>query len=435
MIIVDNALRERAEQGRPVRVGVIGAGYSGNLIVYQILTAVAGMDVVAIANRAVSRAREAFISAGAENVVEVHRHGELDDVVSGGRYAVTNDYEAVTCSDSVDVVVEATGTIEYGAKVVTSAIENGKHVVLMNVELDATIGPLLKAMADDHGVVYSNSDGDEPGVAMNMIRFVRSIGLRPVVAGNLKGLYDPYRNPDTQVAFAETWGQKPKTMAHFADGTKLSMELNVLANAAGFRVARRGMHGPKLQHVNDSAAYFGDKVIEGGMVDFLVGAAPGNGAFVLGHSADAVRKEYLKYLKMGEGPYYVFYTPFHLPQLEIPNTIARAALLADVTVAPMGPPMCESLTIAKCDLAAGDVLDGMGGFSAYSLLENYTLSREQNLLPMGISEGCQLVRDVRKDQPIRYDDVELPPSRLIDRLRKQQDARFPATSGHETEAA
>lgn len=429
MIIVDNALRQRAEQGRPVRVGLVGAGYSGKRIAYQVLTAVPGMDVVAVANRTVSRARDALASAGAGDVVEARAPGEVDEAVAAGRRTVTGDFEALTGSESVDVVVDATGTIEYGAQVVTSAIQNRKHVILMNVELDATVGPLLKAMAEEQGVVYSNSDGDEPGVAMNMIRFVRSIGLEPVLAGNLKGLYDPYRNPDTQVAFAEQWGQKPQTMAHFADGTKLSMELNVLANAAGFGVARRGMYGPGLPHVNESAAYFRDKIREGGMVDFLVGAAPGNGAFVLGYTTDAVRKDYLEYLKMGEGPYYVFYTPFHLPQLEIPNTIARAALLGDATVAPKGPPMCESLAIAKRDLAAGEVLDGMGGFAAYALLDNYASSRQTNLLPMGVSEGCRLLRDVAKDRPITYDDVELPPSRLIDRLREQQDARFAAETG------
>jgi predicted homoserine dehydrogenase-like protein len=260
MIIVDNALRERARVGRPVRVGLIGAGYSGRRITYQILTAVPGMTVIGIGNRTVAHAREAFAYAGVNDAVEVHDAGGLDAAVSSGRSAVSSDFRALTESEHVDVIVEATGTIEYGAHVIKSAIEHGKHVVLMNVELDATVGPLLKAWADERGVVYSNSDGDEPGVAMNMLRFVRSIGLQPVVAGNLKGLYDPYRNPDTQVGFAATWGQKPQTMAHFADGTKLSMELNVLANAAGFRVARRGMYGPKLAHVNESAGYFGDKL-------------------------------------------------------------------------------------------------------------------------------------------------------------------------------
>lgn len=424
MIIVDRELKRRAAAGEPVRVGIIGAGYSGQRIVYQILTAVAGMDVCAVANRTVERAQEALRNAGANDVELAESPEEIDRAYESGRRSVTRSFEAVTAAKCIDVIVECTGTVEYGAAAALSAIDNAKHLVLMNVELDATIGPLLKARADERGVVYSNSDGDEPGVAMNMIRFVRSIGLEPVVAGNLKGLYDPYRNPQTQEAFARARGQKPATMAHFADGTKLSMELTVLANAAGFGVGRRGMYGPKLAHVNDSPAYYADKIVNGGMVDYLCGAAPSNGAFVIGYSVDPMRKDYLEYLKMGEGPYYVFYTPFHLPQLEIPLTVARAALFDDATVAPIGKPYCDSIAVAKRDLEPGDVLDGFGGFNAYALIEGYETSVQSGLLPIGVSEGCVLKRAKKKDDPITYDDVELPDGRLIDRLRTEQNQRF-----------
>jgi predicted homoserine dehydrogenase-like protein len=145
---------------------------------------------------------------------------------------------------------------------------------------------------------------------------------------------------------------------------------------------------------------------------------------VLGYTTDSMRKDYLKYLKMGEGPYYAFYTPFHLPQLEIPNTIARAALLADATVAPSGPPTCESLAIAKRDLAPGDVLDGVGGFHSYALLDDYKVALKENLLPMGVAEGCRIVRRVAKDEPITYADVELPGDRMVDLLRAEQNRRF-----------
>jgi len=276
----------------------------------------------------------------------------------------------------------------------------------MNVELDATVGPVLKAKASERGLVYSNSDGDEPGVAMNLIRFVRSIGLKPMVAGNLKGLYDRYRNPKTQEAFAAAQNQKPATMAHFADGTKLSMEL------------------PSLGHVNDSASYYADKVTAGGIVDFLVGAAPSNGAFVLGYSTDPMRKEYLKYLKMGDGPYYTFYTPFHLPQLEVPLTVARAALFGDATIAPIGAPTCDSIAIAKKDLHPGEILDGLGGFTVYALIDNYATSVNEGCLPMGVAEGCSVQTVIRKDRPIHYRDVELPKGRLVDQLRQQQNKLF-----------
>jgi predicted homoserine dehydrogenase-like protein len=157
------------------------------------------------------------------------------------------------------------------------------------------------------------------------------------------------------------------------------------------------------------------------MVDFLCGAKPGNGAYVLGYTEDPVRAEYLRYLKMGDGPLYTFYTPFHLPQLEVPLTVARTALFRDATVTPLGAPACDAVAVAKRDLKAGETLDGLGGFTCYSLIDNYDVAREENLLPMGVSEGCRLLRPIPRDQAITYDDVVLPEGRLCDRLRAEQD--------------
>lgn len=424
MLIVDTALKERAESNRPVRVGLVGAGYSGKRITYQISKFVPGMAVVGIANRTIDNARQAYEYAGIDDSEVVNSSASLDQRISDGRPSITDSVDVLTEAKNIDVIVDATGSVLFGADIALSAINNNKHFILMNVELDATVGAYLKKLASDRNLVYSNSDGDEPGVAMNMIRFVRSIGLKPVLAGNLKGLYDPYRNPETQQEFAAAQNQKPETMAHFADGTKLSMELTVLGNAAGFGVGKRGMYGPALDHVNDSAKYYEDKIVENGMVDYLVGAAPSNGAFVLGYSTDPMHKEYLKYLKLGEGPFYTLYTPFHLPQLEIPNTIARAVLLGDATVAPLGAPTCDSIAIAKKDLKPGDVIDCLGGFATYALIENYEQSVKENCLPMGVAEGCTVRTAIAKDQAIHYDDVELPKNRTIDQLREKQNQEF-----------
>ena len=424
MLIVDTALKKRAEEGNPIRLGIVGAGYSGRTIAYQILTAFPAIRLVAMSNRTLSTAREALVRADIPDVKTVETLEQLDQTITSSGHAITEDFSLLCKSDHIDVIIEATGTIEFGSQVVTEALKYGKNVVLMNVELDATVGPILKVQADRAGVVITNTDGDEPGVAMNLIRFVQSIGLKPVVAGNLKGLYDPYRNPDTQKGFAEAHNQKATTMTSFADGTKLSMELTVLANATGFGVGQRGMYGPKLDHVNDSADFYGDKLVDGGMVDFLEGAKPGNGAFVIGHGEDPVRSDYLKYLKMGDGPLYVFYTPFHLPQLEIPLTVARNVLFRDATVTPKGGPSVDTIAVAKKDLSAGDTLDGIGGFACYGLLENYDVSRNIKALPMGVSDGCKLIRAVPKDQPVTYDDVELPEGRLCDRLRVEQEELF-----------
>lgn len=421
MILIDKAMAQREQQGNPILVALVGAGYSGKNIAHQIINSFPGLRLVAIANRTLDAARNAYAFAGVTDAVEATSPGMLDQAIHQKRYVVTDDPSVVCKAEGVEVVVEATGTIEFGAWVVTQAIENRKHIILGNVELDATLGPILKSYADRAGVIYSNSDGDEPGVAMNMIRFVRSIGLTPKVAGNLKGLYDRYRTPETQKGFAEKVGQKPETMTSFADGTKLSMELTVLANATGFRVGTRGMYGPALAHVNDSPKFYLDKLQDGGMVDFLCGAAPSNGAFVLGYTEDPVKAAYLKYLKMGDGPLYAFYTPFHLPQLEIPLTAARAVMFKDATVAPLGAPVCDAIAVAKRDLKAGSTLDGIGGYSCYTFIENYDVARKIDALPMGVSEGCALKRNVAKDSVVTYADVEFPAGRLCDKLRIEQD--------------
>jgi predicted homoserine dehydrogenase-like protein len=425
MILIDRAIAERLQSGNPLRVALVGAGYSGKTIAHQILNSFPGLRLVAISNRTVAAAREAYTSAGATDVRIIDSVVALEQAMRDKRYAVTGDASVLCKAEGIEVIIEATGTIEYGAGVVAQAIEHGKHIILGNVELDATLGPILKSYADRAGVIYSNSDGDEPGVAMNMLRFVRSIGLKPMVAGNLKGLYDRYRTPDTQKGFAEKVNQKATTMTSFADGTKLSMELTVLANATGFKAGKRGMHGPALAHVSESPKFYIDKLLAGGgMVDFLCGAAPSNGAFVLGYTEDPVKAAYLKYLKMGEGPLYAFYTPFHLPQLEIPLTAARAVLFKDATVAPLGAPVCDAIAIAKRDLKAGDVLDGIGGFACYTLIENYDVARKLGALPMGVSEGCRLKRQVPKDEVVTYADVELPQGRLCDKLRAEQNEQF-----------
>jgi predicted homoserine dehydrogenase-like protein len=279
--------------------------------------------------------------------------------------------------------------------------------------------------ADGAGVVITNADGDQPGVIMNLYRFVKTIGYQPVLAGNIKGLQDPYRTPETQREFATQHRQKPKMVTSFADGTKISMEMAVVANATGFKVGRRGMYGPRCDHVNDAPKLFPmDQLLGGGLVDYILGAEPGPGVFILGYNEHPTKQQYLHYLKMGEGPLYVFYTPYHLCHLEVPLTVARAVLFQDAAIAPMGGPVCDVITVAKRDLKAGEVLDGIGGFTCYGTLDHATVCQAENLLPMGLSEGCRLSRDISRDHALTYADVEVPEGRLCDKLRAEQRAYF-----------
>ena len=332
----------------------------------------------------------------------------------------------LTACGAIDVIVEVTGTVEPAAYEVLDAFDHGKHVVMVNAELDSLLGPILKVKADQAGVVVTNTDGDEPGVAMTLYRYLRSLGLHPVAAGNLKGMVDYYRNPDTQRAFAEKNDQDPRKVTSFADSTKLSMEATVLANATGLRAGRRGMYGPACKHVREMANLLpADQMLGTGLVDYALGAEPHTGAFVIVHEESPLKKAQLAYYKLGDGPFYVFYTPFHLPHIQIASTIGRAVIHHDPTVTPLAGPVCEVVTIAKRNLKAGERLDGIGGFCSYGLIDNTASARAMEALPIGLSEGRVLRRDVAKDEIISFNDVDQPGGRLPDMLWGEQCERWP----------
>lgn len=421
MIIVDNALKEREKSNNPVKVGIIGAGYMGRGTVLTIERSVPGMKVAALYNRTISKAEKAFGQAGVESYRKIEAADELDHLIDEGGYAITDNPSLLCQAKNLDVIIEATGEIEFGAQVTLQAIENKKHVVLMNAELDATIGPILKTYADKQGVIITNADGDQPGVLMNLMRFVETIGYEPVLAGNIKGLQDHYRNPETQKSFAEKHKQKPRMVTSFADGTKISMEMVVVANATGFKTGTRGMYGPNCEHANEAIDLFSkEEMLNGGMVDFILGAEPGPGVFVIAYNENTIQQDYMSYFKMGDGPFYVFYVPYHLPHLEVPLTAARAVLFGDATITPISGPVCETITMAKKDLVKGETLDGIGGFTCYGTIDNFEVCRNENLLPMGLSEGCTLKKSVKKDHPITFDEVNLPEGRLSDELWQEQ---------------
>jgi predicted homoserine dehydrogenase-like protein len=248
-----------------------------------------------------------------------------------------------------------------------------------------------------------------------------------VAAGNIKGMVDYYRNPDTQKAFAEKNDQDVRKVTSFADATKLSMETTVLSNATGFRVGRRGMYGPACAEVREMATRLpAEELLNGGLVDYALGAAPHTGAFAIIHEDSPLKQVQLAYYKLGDGPFYVFYTPFHLPHIQIASTIGRAAVHGDATVAPMGGPVCEVVAVAKRDLKRGERIDGIGGYCAYGLIENTSSARAVDALPIGMAEGCVLRRDVAKDAVIAGADVDQPARGIVDELWREQCERWPA---------
>jgi len=427
MIIVDTALKAREEQGRPIRVGMIGAGFMGQGLTNQIVNSVPGMRMAAIYNRRPERAFNVYRYAGRDDVIAASTQGALDEAIRRGVATVAEDPLTICRSSEIDVVLDVTGSVEFGARVILEAFRFGKPVVLMNAEVDSTIGPILRVYAKKHGAILSACDGDEPGVQMNLYRWVKGLGLIPRVIGNVKGLQDPYRNPTTQQGWAERWGQNAAMVTSFADGSKISFEQSIVANATGFRVKSRGMSRglkfdgsimdiQKLYDIDELRAL-------GGIVDYTVGP-PLIKVFVLAEHADPKQRHYLNLYKMGEGPLYPFWIPYHLVHFETPNAIARVVLFGDELAPPLGGPVVEVCAVAKRDLKAGEVLDEYGMYTTYGEAVNVEEMSTQRYLPEGLVEGCRLRHDIPKDQALTYDDVELPDGRLADQLRAEQYRHF-----------
>jgi predicted homoserine dehydrogenase-like protein len=434
VILIDEALRARAAEGRPLRVGPVGAGFMARGVARQLGRALPGLRLAAIANRTPAKAHDVLRHAGHDAIVDVDDPGALERVVADGGTAVTRDPAVLCAAAGLDVLIEATGAVEFGAHVLTAAIANGKDVVSMNAELDATVGPILQRRAREAGVVVTGADGDQPAVQVNLARFVVGLGLTPLVCGNVKGLQDRYRTPATQAAFAAQWGQTPEMVTSFADGTKISMEQALVANALDLTIARSGMIGPEFGgHVDDlRGTYLQEVGLErlralGGIVDYVVGAQPSPGVYVLAANDDPEREVYLRYGKLGDGPLYSFYVPYHLTALEVHLSVARVGLFRDhvVTSLPRAPRV-DVVTHAKRDLRAGETLDGLGGFLTYGACERAERVADEGLLPIGIAEGARLLRDVPRDRVLSHADVDLPDGRLVVELRREQDRTFPA---------
>jgi len=429
MIIVDRLLEDRAAKNNPIVVGMVGAGAMAGGVALQLLKYCPGFHLAAVSNRTIGKAEALFRNSGVSTLSYPENQNDTNAAIEDGKHCVLEDPSLLCQCPHIDVILEITGAVEFGAKVVVDAIEHNKHVVIMNAELDSTVGPILKNMADNKGVIITNVDGDQPGVLMNLYRFVKGIGVKPVLCGNVKGLQDPYRTPTTQKSFAERWKQSAPMVTSFADGTKISFEQALVANATGMQVAQRGMFGPVVDnaaHIDNASDWYPIDLtkLETGIVDYVVGASPGPGVFVLGTHDDPAQQHFLELYKLGTGPLYSFYTPYHLCHFEVHNTIARAVLLADATITPSFGPCVDVVATAKRDLRAGEHIDGIGHYMTYGQCENADTVFHEKLLPIGLAEGCILRHNIRQDQTLKLEDVIVPDGRTIDQLRELQNQFF-----------
>ncbi len=412
-------LRKRQQQGKTIQVAVVGAGLMGRGIVRQIdLTP--GMRTALIVNRTTKRAVDTYVAFGhhPNDIVVSNEVEVIQEAIESGKPAVTDQLGILADLPELDVVVEVTGAVEYGAEVAMCAIRNQKHIVMMNAETDATVGPQLKCLADEAGVVYTNSDGDQPGVLMRLVDYVEGIGLEIVAAVNCKGFMDAYATPDTIRPWAQKQGTSLPMTTAFTDGTKMNIENAVLANATGLVPELRGMHGittDSTTALDDCLAVFGRR----GLVDYTLGGDFGGGVFVIGYGDDPVMVQpYMKYLKMGDGPNYLFYRPYHLCHMDTPLSIAEAVLDGEPTIAPRAEPVAEVIAIAKRPLRAGERLDGIGGYTCFGRIDE--VGNARGLLPIGLTENVLLTRPVAKDASIPLDAVELNDNSLLMRLHCEQ---------------
>lgn len=404
-------LEARERDGHPIRVGIVGVGQMGRGLIAQV-AGIPGMTVAGAADLDTDRAVDALRAAGA-------------DVGHDGGPFVTSDPAEIAGSDRVDVVVEATGLPEIGARVAFEAIQEGRHVVMLNVEADVTVGALLSRMAHSAGVVYTGSAGDEPGAVMELYDFARTLGFEVVAAG--KGKNNPLdvtATPDSVAPESAAKHMNPKMLASFVDGTKTMVEMAAVANATGLVPDVPGMHGPEETDPHRLAEIFrardeGGILSRQGIVDYVRGVAPG--VFVVVRSADNSIRDTLAYVGQGAGPTHVLYRPYHLTSLETPISVARAAIHGEGTIVPLGgQPLVEVVAVAKRDLAPGEALREIGSADYYGWL--YVASEARDLLPIGIATGATVRTPVRRGEPIARTAVDLDRGSFVVRLRELQEA-------------
>ena len=417
MMLLERLADRTAEHGE-VAVAVVGAGFMGRGLVQQIALT-PGMRVALVVARRPEIAVEAFSAAGLLEPLVSDDSAALADAVGAGRAAVTRDAAATAELEEIDVVVEATGALEFGAAVILGALQAGKDVVSLNAELDATIGHLLYAEAERAGGVYSIADGDQPGVLFRQMEFVSGMGLELIAAVNCKRNLDVHQNPDDSRPYAERDRTSVSMTTAFGDGTKMQIENAVLANITGLVPDRRGMHG--VETTLDHAVADITGVLErDGVVEYTLGGDFGGGVFVIGRSEDDWVRHYLRYAKLGDGPDYLFFRPYHLLHFEVPLTIAQVVVDRHPLGKPVGPPVAEVVAMAKRDLRPGDALDGIGGFCCYGHVD--TAERAEGYLPIGLAGHGRVVEPVSIDEPVPLAAVELDEEAELVALRARRDA-------------
>lgn len=412
--MMESNLKRLRTAGRKIAVGVVGVGSVGKGIVHQ-AQVTPGIECVAIADIRIESA-VAWAERSGRPYCVARSIGEVHDAIRHGRLAVCEDGALVAECESVEVLVECTSSVLAGGQLGVSALKHGKHLVMMNYEADLVFGPYLMKLAKSKGLVYSVCDGDQPAVLKRLIDEIELMGFQLVMAGNIKGYLDRYANPASVIAEADKRGLDYRMCASYTDGTKLSIEMAVLANGCGLRTLVPGMHGPRMNDVTQVLQFFDFAKLwdgSGAFVDYVLGAAPQGGVFVVGFTEDAIQQEYLSWFpaQIGSAPFYLFYRPYHLIHFEAMKTVIAAALDGQSVLKPDYGFRTNVFAYAKRDLREGERLDGIGGYTCYGLIENVAGEAAGRGLPICLADGMVLYQDVRRDERIGFDMVSYDPGR------------------------
>jgi len=425
-------LAARAASGKPIRLGVIGSGEMGTDLVTQ-GSLMQGVEVAAISTRRPHTAVEAMnIAFGDDSrAAEADTTGRVTAAIEAGKIAITSN-ELLVTNPLLDVIIDATGKPGVAADYDLMAMEHGKHLVMMNVEADVTIGPYLKQQADRLGVVYSVGAGDEPSSCMELIEFASALGLRIVAAG--KGKNNPLNHdavPDDYREEATRRNMNPRMLVEFVDGSKTMVEMCAIANATGLVPDVPGMHGPKTDR-DDMAKVLIPKADGGilnkkGVVDYTIGKGVAPGVFVIVEAEHPRIIERMDDLHIGKGPYYAFFRPYHLTSLEVPLTAARIMLYGKPDMVPMAEPVAEVCAVAKRDLVVGETFDAIGETCYRSFTMTIGDARQKHAMPVGLLEGGKVLAPVKKGELLTTANATPDTTTNLYRLRKLQDQMFGLT--------
>jgi predicted homoserine dehydrogenase-like protein len=420
-------LAERGKSGKPIRIGLIGSGEMGTDIVARVAH-MPGIEVGAISELNLPNAHRAVDIAYQEkgHAREVASGSALNEAIEAGKVAVTNDADLILNSGLIDVVIDATGVPAVGAEIGLRAMEHGKHLVMMNVEADVTIGAYLKSEADRLGVTYSLGAGDEPSSCMELIEFVSAMGHTIVAAG--KGKNNPLNIDAVPHDYAEEAARRNmnvRMLVEFVDGSKTMVEMAAIANATGLVPDKAGMHGPAatLPELNKVLVpeKDGGVLSRVGVVDYSIGKGVAPGVFVIADMSHPRIRERMEDLKMGHGPYFTFHRPYHLTSLEVPLTCARVVLYGKADMVPLAKPVADVCAVAKKDLAPGDALDAIGEYTYRAWIMTAGEARAAKAIPCGLLQGGTVTAPIKKGELITTANASVAPGSKIAELRARQD--------------